>query len=61
MIEQVCMLCKKVYGHKPGHGVSGQSHGVCPACESGALEAMDRFVGGVSVPLSAKGREVACA
>lgn len=61
MLEQVCMFCGTVYGHKPGHGVSGQSHGVCPDCEAGALEAMANFAGGVSVPLSARGREVACA
>ena len=61
MLEQVCMFCGTVYGHKPGNGVSGQSHGVCPACESGALAAMEAFVGGVSVPLSARGLEVACA
>ena len=61
MLERVCMFCETVYGHKPGNGKSGRSHGVCPDCAPGALEAMENFVGGVSVPLSARGREVACA
>lgn len=62
MLEQVCMFCGRVYGHKPGNGVVGTSHGVCPVCEPNALELLESGVGaGVSVPLSAQGMEVACA
>lgn len=61
MLEQVCMFCGKVYGCKPGRGVNGQSHGICPACAPDALELAENCPAGVSVPLSARGREVACA
>ncbi len=27
-----CIWCSSVYGEKPGHGVSGISHGCCPKC-----------------------------
>ncbi len=61
MLEQVCMFCGRVYGHKSGNGVVGTSHGVCPVCEPNAMELLESGVGGVSAPLSARGREVACA
>jgi hypothetical protein len=45
MLISVCMFCKKVYGIKPGRGVSGLSHGICPACEPFAMEWLERGVG----------------
>lgn len=45
MLISVCMFCKTVYGIKPGRGVSGVSHGVCPACEPLAMELLERGVG----------------
>jgi hypothetical protein len=32
LIIVCCMYCKTEYGRKDGRGVSGVSHGVCPAC-----------------------------
>lgn len=61
MIDLVCMFCGKVYGKKPGHGVTDESHGVCPACLPNALVLLEQGLGGVSRPLSARGREVTCA
>jgi hypothetical protein len=61
MIDRVCMFCGKVYGNKPGHGIAGESHGVCPACLPNALVLREQGLGGVSGPLSARGRAVACA
>jgi hypothetical protein len=45
MLISVCMFCKTAYGIKPGRGVSGVSHGVCPACEPFALEWLEKGVG----------------
>lgn len=62
MLISVCMFCKAEYGSKPGHGVSGVSDGVCPACEPFALNWLENGEGAaVSIPLSDRGREVACA
>lgn len=61
MIDRVCMFCGKVYGKKPGHGVTDESHGVCPACRPNALVLLEQGPGGASVALSARRREVACA
>lgn len=32
ILKSVCMYCKRAMGEKDGGGVSGTSHGICPAC-----------------------------
>jgi hypothetical protein len=32
LIRVICQFCGKHYGDKPGLGVIGDSHGVCPEC-----------------------------
>jgi hypothetical protein len=34
VIRCVCCYCKLHYADKDGQGVSGDSHGICPGCES---------------------------
>jgi len=34
----VCAWCSKPVGSKPGHGVSGVSHTICPDCLPGVLK-----------------------
>jgi hypothetical protein len=45
MLISVCMFCKAVYGIKAGRGVSGVSHGICPACEPFAMEWLEKGLG----------------
>jgi len=60
MLVSVCMFCKVLYGSKSGNGVSGISHGICPACETNALELLEQGVGAdASIPLSPLGKAVA--
>lgn len=33
IILVVCAWCGEVMGYKPGEGVAGASHGICPDCE----------------------------
>lgn len=32
IIRCVCYWCHRVYGTKPGHGTTGDSHGICSEC-----------------------------
>ena len=34
----VCAWCSRPMGEKPGHGVVGVSHTICPACLPGVLK-----------------------
>lgn len=38
VIRIICQFCKTTQGEKEGHGVSGDSHGICPKCYPGAME-----------------------
>lgn len=53
MLIVVCMFCKSTYARKPGYGVSGVSHGVCPVCEPFAMEWLEGgrpVASGMSLP-----------
>ena len=51
----VCAWCSKPVGSKPGHGVSGVSHTICPDClpsVSQALRGLEEGPNGASEELS---------
>ena len=47
VITVVCMYCKKYIGTKDGQGVTGVSHGICPACKSKLDKELDEEAQGV--------------
>jgi hypothetical protein len=38
-----CAWCGRDMGIRPGHGVGGISHGLCPACSAKVMEDYQRF------------------